>query len=57
MGQLAQQRGSHAQVKEFGLRMVTDHTKANDELKRVADAKACSCLPRSPQATSTMQTS
>lgn len=39
MGQLAQQRGSSAQVKAFGERMVTDHGKANDELKRVAGAK------------------
>jgi putative membrane protein len=39
LGQLAQQRGSHAQVKAFGQRMVDDHTKANDDLKRMASAK------------------
>ena len=39
MGQMAQQRASHAQVKAFGQRMVVDHGKANEELKRVASAK------------------
>jgi len=39
MGQMAQQRGAHAQVKTFGQRMVQDHSKANDELKQVASAK------------------
>lgn len=39
MGQMAQQRGSHAQVKAFGQRMAQDHSKANDDLKRVAVAK------------------
>jgi putative membrane protein len=35
-GQLAEEKGSSQGVKEFGKRMVTDHTKANDQLK--ADA-------------------
>ncbi len=39
LGQLAQQHGSSAQVKEFGARMVQDHSKANDELKHLAGAK------------------
>lgn len=36
LGQLAQQHASNQAVKDFGQRMVTDHTKANDELKSVA---------------------
>jgi putative membrane protein len=39
MGQLAQQKASSTQVKEFAARMVTDHTKANEELKQLAQAK------------------
>ena len=39
MGKLAQQKGSSDQVKQFGSRMVEDHSKANDELKQVASAK------------------
>jgi len=36
LGQMAQQKGASDQVKQFGQRMVTDHTKANDQLKEVA---------------------
>ena len=36
MGELASSKGSSEAVKSFGQRMVTDHTKANDELKEVA---------------------
>jgi len=36
LGHLAEDRGSSPAVKEFGKRMVTDHSKANDELKSVA---------------------
>ena len=36
LGQLAQMNGSSAAVKEFGKSMVTDHTKAGDELKAAA---------------------
>jgi len=36
LGQLAQQNGESQQVKDFGQRMVTDHSKANDELKQLA---------------------
>ena len=39
LGQLAQQSGASAQVKEFGAQMVQDHSKANDELKQIAGAK------------------
>ena len=39
LGNLAQQQASSAQVKQFGARMVKDHSKANDELKQVASRK------------------
>jgi putative membrane protein len=39
LGNMAQQIGKDPKVKEFGALMVKDHSKANDELKRIADAK------------------
>ena len=36
LGQLAQQKAQNADVKQFAQRMVTDHTKANNELKQLA---------------------
>lgn len=36
VGKLAASQGSDPKIKEFGQRMVTDHTKANDELKSAA---------------------
>jgi putative membrane protein len=39
LGRLAAERGQSDAVKQFGQRMVSDHTKANDELKRLADQK------------------
>jgi putative membrane protein len=36
LGKLAQQKASNEQVKKFGERMVNDHSKANDQLKDVA---------------------
>jgi len=36
LGQLASERASDAEVKAFGQMMVTDHSRANDELKQVA---------------------
>lgn len=39
LGQLAQQKAQNAKVKEFGSMMVTDHTKANNELKDLAQQK------------------
>jgi putative membrane protein len=39
MGQTAQQKGQNADVKAFGARMVTDHSKTNDELKQLATTK------------------
>lgn len=39
LGQLAQQKASSDAVKQFGQRMVDDHTKVNDELKSIASTK------------------
>ena len=39
MGQMASTQGTDAGVKAFGNRMVTDHSKANDELKALATTK------------------
>ena len=39
LGQLAQQKAEAKDVKDFGSRMVTDHGKANDELKALAAQK------------------
>ena len=36
LGHLAEQNGSSQQVKDFGKRMVNDHSKANDQLKQLA---------------------
>ncbi len=37
LGQLAESNGQSQEVKDFGKRMVTDHSKANDELKQLAE--------------------
>jgi putative membrane protein len=39
MGKMAEQNGQSDDVKSFGKRMVTDHSKANDELKSIASKK------------------
>ena len=46
LGQLAEEKASNPDVKAFGQRMVTDHTKANNDLKEVA-AKQKIDLPTS----------
>jgi putative membrane protein len=46
LGQLAQQNGQSQNVKDFGKRMVDDHSKANDQLKQLASQKGVS-LPTS----------
>lgn len=47
LGQLAQQNGQSQAVKDFGKRMVDDHSKANDQLKQVASQQNVT-LPTSP---------
>jgi putative membrane protein len=39
LGQLAAEKGSSQEIKDFGAKMVTDHGKANDELKSIASSK------------------
>jgi putative membrane protein len=39
LGQLAAQKASDPQVKQFAEKMVTDHSKAGDKLKQIAQAK------------------
>src|SRR5437868_2696998 len=39
MGRMAEQNAQSDDVKSFGKRMVTDHSKANDELKSIASKK------------------
>jgi len=45
MGQLAVRRATSADVKQFGQRMVTDHTQANQELMKMAMKEGLS-VPR-----------
>jgi len=49
LGKLAQQKGENIRVKNFGMMMVTDHTKANNKLMVLAKSKNIS-LPASPAA-------
>lgn len=49
LGQLAQEKASSQTVKDFGQRMVTDHSKANDELETAASQRSIT-LPDHPSA-------
>jgi putative membrane protein len=49
LGQLAVQKGSSQSVKDFGGRMVTDHSRANDRLRNIASEKSVT-LPGSLEA-------
>jgi putative membrane protein len=42
LGELAANRGSSAYVREFGQRMVDDHSRTNDQLKEIASNKGIS---------------
>lgn len=39
LGKLAQEKAANSKVKDFGAMMVTDHSKANDEMKALAKSK------------------
>ncbi|PUZ20690.1 putative membrane protein [Chitinophaga costaii] len=56
MGKLAQDKASQQRVKDFGNLLITDHTKAGDELKAIADRKGIT-LPTafSPEHQSAME--
>jgi putative membrane protein len=47
MGKLGQQKASSGQVKQFAARMAQDHSKANDQLKQLAQAKGVA-VPAAP---------
>ena len=54
LGQLAQQKGSSEAVKNFGKKMVEDHSQANDNLKSIASEqkiRLAAGLDRKDQAT------
>jgi putative membrane protein len=48
MGRLAAQNAQSDEVKSFGQRMVTDHSKANDELKSIAAKKGVKLPSKEP---------
>jgi putative membrane protein len=47
LGKLAQEKSQDSKVKEFGQRMVTDHSKANEKLQTLASNKGVD-LPKEP---------
>ena len=51
LGQLAAKNGASPQVRQFGQQMVTDHTKANQELQAIAKQQNVT-LPTKPDAAS-----
>ena len=50
MGREAASKAQSSDVKQFGNRMVTDHSKANDELKSIASKKGISLPSQEPSA-------
>ena len=50
LGQFAQERASNPQVKQFAAKMVQDHSKANEELRSLAQAKGVT-VPSGPKYT------
>jgi putative membrane protein len=50
LGQFAQEHASNPQVKQFAAKMVQDHSKANEELRSLAQAKGVT-MPSAPKHT------
>ena len=48
MGKLAEEKAINEDVKSFGKRMVSDHGKANDELKKIASDKSVTLPTKEP---------
>jgi putative membrane protein len=48
MGRMAEQNAQSDDVKSFGKRMITDHGKANDELKSIAEKKGVQLPSKEP---------
>src|SRR5438477_11247672 len=48
MGKMAEQNAKSDDVKSFGKRMVSDHSKANDELKSIASKKGVQLPSKEP---------
>src|SRR6266446_7518144 len=48
MGKMAEQNAQSDDVKSFGKRMVTDHSKVNDELKSIASKKGVQLPSKEP---------
>jgi putative membrane protein len=48
MGNVAVQNATNADVKSFGQRMVTDHSKANEELESIAEKKGVKLPTQEP---------
>ncbi len=53
-GKMAQQKGNDSAVRDFGKRMVDDHTRLNDQVKQVA-SQTNTPLPTSPSAADMQQ--
>ena len=51
MGKVAEQKGQSEDVKSFGKRMVADHGKANDQLKKIAAQKNVKLPTKEPSVT------
>jgi putative membrane protein len=49
LGKMATEKASSSEVKQFGQRMIDDHSKANDQLKQLAANKGLT-LPNEPSA-------
>ncbi len=48
LGKLTSEKGQSAGVKKFGERMVTDHSKANNDLKAIAEKKGFKLPSKEP---------